>query len=148
MRALTFSLFVLLLALSPVERTAASVLPSVTVWKSAACGCCKNWIKHMQAAGFRVESHDLDDLDKIKKMAAIPPRFQSCHTARVGGYVLEGHVPAKDEKRLLSERPAAHGLAVPGMPAGSPGMEGGGNDPYDVLLFNPDGSARVFSSYR
>ena len=140
--------FALILTLAPFQPAQAENLPTVTVWKSPSCGCCKGWVKHMQDSGFQVKVHDLDDLDKIKKMASIPEPFHSCHTARVGNYMIEGHVPASDVKRLLASKPAAHGLAAPGMPAGSPGMEVGDRDPYDVLLFNPNGSSEVFSSYK
>jgi len=126
----------------------AGELPAMTVWKSPWCGCCGSWVKHMKTAGFNVKVVEVEDLAAVKSEAAIPERLQSCHTARVGGFVIEGHVPADDIKRLLSKRPKALGLVVPGMPAGSPGMETGVRDPYDVLLLNPDGATEVFKAYR
>ena len=125
--------------------------PLVEVWKSPTCGCCKDWIAHMQANGFRVVAHD-EGNNAARARLGLPARYGSCHTARVGGYVIEGHVPAAEVRRLLAERPAALGLAVPGMPVGSPGMDGpeygGRKDPYDTLLVHRDGSARVFQSHR
>ena len=120
---------------------------NLVVYKSPTCGCCKNWIAHMQRNGHSVKTQDLDDLDMIKKMAGVPERFQSCHTAMVGGYVVEGHIPAKDVERLLKDRPKARGIAVPGMPSGSPGMEQGEAERYNVLLFQADGSSSVYASY-
>lgn len=121
---------------------------AITVYKSPTCGCCGDWIKHLQEQGFAVTAHNRDDMNRIKAEAGLPPRLASCHTAFVGDYVVEGHVPGADIKRLLAEQPAAAGLAVPGMPIGSPGMEmGGRSDAYDVLLFQQDGSARVFQHY-
>lgn len=118
-----------------------------TVYKSPWCGCCSKWVDHLQANGHTVATKNIENLDMIKKMAGVPERFQSCHTAMVDGYIVEGHVPSKDIERLLAERPKAKGLAVPGMPTGSPGMEGGAPDKYDVMLFNPDGSSDVFARY-
>jgi hypothetical protein len=120
----------------------------MTVWKSPWCGCCGGWIEHVRASGFAVEVKESEDLDSVKNQAAIPEELRSCHTAMVGGYVIEGHVPAADVERLLAGRPDARGLAVPGMPSGSPGMENGTIEPYDVLLLNRDGTSEVFSSYR
>ncbi|MHA1153253.1 MAG: DUF411 domain-containing protein [Alphaproteobacteria bacterium] len=117
----------------------------ITVYKSPWCGCCEQWIGHMRSQGHAVTSRNMEDLDAIKKMARVPEDLQSCHTAFVAGYVLEGHVPADDVARLLAERPKAQGLAVPGMPGGSPGMEGAAAEPYAVMLFQSDGGARVFS---
>jgi hypothetical protein len=122
--------------------------PLVEVWKSPTCGCCGAWIEHMQAAGFDVRIHDVGNTAARAK-AGLPAKFGSCHTALVDGYVVEGHVPAEDVKRLLAQRPAALGLAVPGMPIGSPGMEQGDQrDPYDVLLVARDGGASVWRAYR
>ena len=123
-------------------------LPAMTVWKSPWCGCCGKWVEHVRAAGFEVQVNEVEDLSTVKQMAAVPNDLESCHTARVGGYTVEGHVPASDIIRLLDEGPNAHGLFVPGMPSGSPGMENGDRDPYDVLLLNRDGQAEVFSSHR
>lgn len=133
----------------PAASTAAvATLPTVVVYKSPTCGCCGDWVTHMQRAGFKVEVHDVDDVDPFKRKAGLVPQLASCHTAFVGGYALEGHVPAADVKRLLNERPAARGLAVPGMPLGSPGMEmGDRRDAYDVLLYRDGGDSAVFSHY-
>lgn len=124
---------------------------SVKVWKSPTCGCCKDWIAHLEANGFTVTSHD-DGNSGAREKLGMPVRYGSCHTAEVEGYVIEGHVPARDIYRLLDERPEAVGLAVPAMPRGSPGMDGpeygGVQDPYDVLLVDADGQASVFQSYR
>ena len=119
----------------------------VVVYKSPSCGCCKHWVTHMRRNGHSVKTQDLDDLDVIKKMSGVPEPFQSCHTAMVDGYIIEGHVPAKDVERLLKDRPKARGLAVPGMVAGSPGMEQGEPERYNVLLFQPDGSSSVYARY-
>ena len=116
----------------------------VTVWKAASCGCCGGWVDHMRKAGFAVTVHEVDDVDPVKTRLGVPARLQSCHTAEVEGYVLEGHVPADSVARLLRERPQAKGLAVPGMPQGSPGMETGHKDPYQVVLFGTPEGARVF----
>ena len=125
-----------------------ATLPPVVVYKLATCGCCETWSEHMQAAGFRVETRDTQDLDAIKTEAGVPFGQGSCHTAKVGDYFVEGHVPADDVKRLLGERPDALGLTVPGMPIGSPGMEQGDTrEPYDVLLVAKDGSTTVFAHH-
>lgn len=125
-------------------------LPPLQVWKDPNCGCCKDWVAHLDADGFQVTTHDSGNT-AIRRRLGLPERFASCHTALIGGYVIEGHVPAREIRRLLAERPAALGLAVPGMPVGSPGMDGpvygGRQDPYDVLLVQRDGSSRVFQSY-
>ena len=102
----------------------------------------------MEDAGFNVTVKNTEELDTVKKLAGIPDKLQSCHTASVGGYKIEGHVPAADIKRLLAARPPVIGLAVPGMPSGSPGMENGERDPYDVLAFTRDGTTKVFSSHK
>src|SRR5687768_8527204 len=121
----------------------------VVVYKDAACGCCSQWVTHLEAAGFSVSSVNVDDLDAVKSKHGIPRRAQSCHTATVEGYVVEGHVPASDIQRLLKERPAIAGLAVPAMPVGSPGMEVPGikPQPYDVLALHRDGRLDVYASY-
>lgn len=124
---------------------------SIEVWKSPTCGCCNDWISHLQANGFSVTSYD-EGNSEARKRLGMPVRFSSCHTAEVDGYAIEGHVPAKEIYRLLDERPNAIGLSVPAMPRGSPGMDGpaygGVLDPYDVLLIGPGGMASVFQSYR
>jgi hypothetical protein len=128
-------------------RTATSA-PEVVVYKSPTCGCCSAWIDHLQDNGFKVVARDTTDLTTIKEQHGVTPELASCHTAVVDGYVLEGHVPAADVKTLLAQRPAITGLAVPGMPIGSPGMEQGDTkQPYDVVAFDKQGVS-VFSSYR
>ncbi|SRR5690554_371753 len=121
----------------------------VTVYKSPTCGCCTDWIKHLEDNGFKVVAKDTGNMHQIKQQAGLQPGLGSCHTAFVDGYVIEGHVPASDIHRLLKERPAARGLAVPGMPIGSPGMEVAGrpNDPYDVILFRENGQNERFSHH-
>jgi len=119
----------------------------MTVYKSPWCGCCEAWIDHLRANGFTVAVKEQEDLDPVKRAFGVPAAMESCHTAVVDGYVIEGHVPAADIKRLLAERPQARGLAVPGMPAGSPGMEQGGQrDPYEVILFG-GGAPQLYSRY-
>ena len=121
------------------------------VWKSPTCGCCKDWIVHLEANGFDVTSFD-EGNSAARERLGMPVRFGSCHTGEIDGYAIEGHVPAREILRLLDERPDAIGLSVPAMPRGSPGMDGpaygGVVDPYDVLLIGRDGNARVFQSYR
>ena len=133
-------------ALLPVPALAARDV--VEVYKSSTCGCCGDWIKHLRANGFDVRAHDVADSGEYRRRYGVPEVFASCHTALVGGYAIEGHVPAREIKRLLAERPKAQGLAVPGMPAGSPGMEQDGRrDPYDVLLFQRDGRHATYARY-
>jgi hypothetical protein len=123
-------------------------LPVVHVWKSPTCGCCAAWVAHMREAGFQVEVEDVVDVTPHKVEHGVAPELQSCHTALVEGYALEGHVPAQDVLRLLDERPQVTGLAVPGMPTGSPGMEMGGRvDRYDVVAFTRGGGTSVWSSH-
>ncbi|MBF0294339.1 MAG: DUF411 domain-containing protein [Magnetococcales bacterium] len=119
------------------------------VWKSRTCGCCKEWVKHLEAHGFRVEAHDVEDMSAKKRQLGLPAAMESCHTAQIGGYLVEGHVPAGDVRRLLAEKPAVLGIAVPGMPVGSPGMEVPGQkpDPYEVIAFTPDGKTRTFARH-
>ena len=123
--------------------------PTVQVYKSPTCGCCANWVTHLQKAGFTTRVTETDDVASIKAQRGVPARVQSCHTAVVDGYVIEGHVPAGDVQRLLRERPAVVGIAVPGMPIGSPGMEVPGQKPqaYDVVAFDKQGQTRVFASH-
>jgi hypothetical protein len=124
--------------------------PLLQVWKDPNCGCCGDWVKHLQASGFLVQVIDTGNVAARKRLG-MPDQLGSCHTARVGGYVIEGHVPAADILRLLREKPNALGLAVPGMPIGSPGMDGpeygGRRDAYDVLLVARGGATRVFQSH-
>lgn len=138
-------------AASPVPAVPAAALPPVVVHKSATCGCCKLWVEHLQAAGFRVEVRDEDDqqLLAVKERIGVPYGKGSCHTAEVGGYFVEGHVPAEDIKRLLAERPDAKGLVLPGMPLGSPGMEvpDGTVQPYTVELVDRAGTTAAFAQH-
>ena len=124
---------------------------TVEVWKDPQCGCCHEWVAHLEAEGFTVRIFDTGN-ELARRRLGLPDRYASCHTARVGGYVVEGHVPAADIRRLLADKPAALGLAAPGMPVGSPGMDGpaygGRRDPYAVLLIGRDGSALVFARHR
>lgn len=127
-----------------------STLPAMTVYKSAQCGCCAAWVEHAQSNGFAVRVIDTEQLANVKRELGIPARLASCHTVVVGAYLVEGHVPAADVKRLLAARPAIRGLAVPGMPVGSPGMEQGSPanyDRYDVLAFTADGRTSLFASH-
>ncbi len=124
-------------------------LPVVTVYKSATCGCCKDWVKHMQDNGFQVEAHDVGNMLPYKEQARLGAGMGSCHTAFVDGYAIEGHVPAWDVKRLLTEKPDISGLTVPRMPAGSPGMEVPGQpaDAYQVISYKDGKEVGVFSDY-
>lgn len=128
---------------------AAKALPRILVHHSPTCGCCGVWVEHLRTSGFAVEVRQEEDLEPIKQRLGVPDDKRSCHTAEVDGYFIEGHVPASDIERLLTERPVAKGLALPGMPAGSPGMEmpDGRVDAYTVEQVNLDGSARAFSQH-
>ena len=121
--------------------------PVVDVYKSASCGCCTAWIEHLQKNGFTVRAHDVADAPAYRAKFGIPDELGSCHTGMVDGYALEGHVPAREIKRLLAQRTKAVGLAVPGMPHGSPGMETGRSDPYDVVLVQANGRHLVYQHY-
>lgn len=126
-----------------------SGLPAMLVHKQESCGCCGAWVEHMREAGFAVEVRNVEDMEPVKSRLGIPYGMGSCHTAEVAGYFVEGHVPADDIKRLLAERPQAKGLALPGMPVGSPGMEhpDGVKQPFKVALIGTDGQAQVFSEH-
>jgi hypothetical protein len=126
-------------ALGQVARPAFAAEAAIKVHKDPNCGCCSGWAQHLRNAGFTVEVENATDLASVRKRLGVPPELAACHTAEVSGYVLEGHVPAPAVRRLLAERPKARGLAVPGMPVGSPGMEGGDPEPYTVVLFGPGG---------
>ena len=130
------------------QRSSAATV--IEVWKGPTCGCCKDWIAHLEANGFKAKVYDDGNTDQRAKLG-IPIGYGSCHTALVGGYAIEGHVPAREVRRLLAEKPKAVGLAVPAMPLGSPGMDGpaygGRKDPYDVFLVLKDGSTKVYQSY-
>ena len=132
------------------HRSALAQATAVEVWKDPNCGCCHLWVEHLQANGFKVAVCDVGN-NAARKRLGMPEKLGSCHTATVGGYVIEGHVPAADIRRLLKDRPLALGLAVPGMPIGSPGMDGpeykGRKDAFDVLLVQKDGSTKSFQRY-
>lgn len=138
----------LLLGSTPLWARAAG-RQTVVVHKTPTCGCCGVWVTHLEKSGFAAQVHDMADVTPVKTRLGVPPSLASCHTAEIEGYFVEGHVPAADIQRMLAKKPAARGLAVPGMPAGSPGMEvpSGQVDAYDVLLVGKDGSTSVFSSY-
>lgn len=126
---------------------AAYAAGELMVYKDPYCGCCTAWIEHMRANGFTVKFEDRQDMDAIKEASGVAPELASCHTAMIDGYVIEGHVPAAEVKRLLEEQPSVLGLAVPGMPMGSPGMEGPFKQAYDVVSFTQDGQTAVYSRY-
>jgi hypothetical protein len=121
--------------------------PTVTVYKDPGCGCCKSWIQHLIKHGYRVDAKDTPEMTEIKRTLGVPDRLSACHTAVVNGYLIEGHVPAADIARLLKEKPKVAGLAVPGMPTGSPGMEGPRTQHYQVLSFDKSGKTKIFASY-
>ena len=121
--------------------------PIITVYKDAGCGCCKSWIEHLVKHGYRVDAKDTPDMLEVKRTLGVPEPLAACHTALVNGYLIEGHVPAADIARLLREKPKIAGLAVPGMPMGSPGMEGPRTQHYKVLSFDKAGKTKVFASY-
>ncbi|MFC4174423.1 DUF411 domain-containing protein [Microvirga sp. GCM10011540] len=148
-RALLVGLAATPIAMSAVAAAATESQPKLVVTKDPNCGCCGAWVDHVRAAGFPVEVVESPEVNRLKVRLGVPQSLASCHTAEVGGYVIEGHVPADAIKRLLAEKPHAKGLAVPGMPVGSPGMEVDGveNDTYDVVLFGAEGQ-RTFARYR
>ena len=129
----------LILGSLPAAR-AQRALPPVSVYKTATCGCCAGWVKHMKGSGFAVQTHEVADTAPIRRKLGVPDEMASCHTAVVGGYLIEGHVPAADVKRLLREKFKANGLSVPGMVVGSPGMEQGPAQPYATIAFGELGS--------
>jgi hypothetical protein len=140
------------LAALPVAATgtlAAAALPKITVTKDPTCGCCAGWAEHVRAAGFPVDVVESQELNRLKTRLGVPGNLAACHTAEVDGYVIEGHVPARAIERLLAERPAVKGLAVPGMPVGSPGMEVDGTPPeaFNVIAFGPGGQT-TFGRFR
>ena len=139
---------VLVMVFGFVMNPAFSAEPTISVWKSASCGCCPRWVDYLQDEGFEVTAHNVDDVVSIKrKLGMTDPALYSCHTAKVGGYLIEGHVPASDIRRLLNERPKLMGLTAPGMPQMSPGMFSIEPKGYDVLQFNAKLETSVFSSY-
>ena len=120
---------------------------TMTVMKSPACGCCGKWVEHAEKHGFTVKVVNVEDIMAVKAKAGVPDELASCHTSMVEGYVVEGHVPAEDIKKLLAQKPKARGIAVPGMPGGSPGMEHAPKQPYQTLLIKSDGTTSVFASH-
>jgi hypothetical protein len=151
MRHLTIAtslLFFAALAVAAQQKPAAP--PSVVVYKTPTCGCCSNWVAHLKAHGFQVQANDVSDAQvrAVGASAGVTDDLASCHTAKVGGYTVEGHVPAADIQRMLKEKPAIAGIAAPGMPMGSPGMEQGGRkEAYDVIAFTKDGKRSVFAKH-
>ena len=145
MRRRTFLGIAMTATLAATKVTAAG--PFIEVYKSSTCGCCGKWVEHLRTSGFAVNVHDIPDVDAFRARAGVPAPLAACHTALVDGYVVEGHVPAADIRKLIAERPKALGLAVPGMPAGSPGMDAPRASGYDVLLFQADGRTRVYHAY-
>jgi hypothetical protein len=135
------------MGLGLVPAGAAEPLPDVTVHRDPNCGCCGGWVRHLQRAGFRARVIESGDVGAVKQRLGVPDDLGSCHTAEVQGYVVEGHVPATAIRRLLAEKPQAAGLAAPGMPVGSPGMEGGAPETYEVVLFGPQGR-RTFARFK
>lgn len=134
----------LLVALLGSASVGAQSTPLVEVFKSPYCGCCGKWVEHLRRNGFQVRTHDMNNVPAVRKKLGMPDQLGSCHTARIEGYVVEGHVPAADIQRLLKEKPKALGLAVPSMPPGSPGMESARPVPYQTLLVRTDGTTQVF----
>ena len=147
-RALLASFAAAGLAMATRTSHAAETLPKMVVTKDPNCGCCTGWVKHVRAAGFDVEVIESSEVNRVKARLSVPEALASCHTAEIGGYVVEGHVPPAVIKRLLAEKPVGKGLAVPGMPVGSPGMEVEGVEPdtYEVVLFGPSGQ-RIYARY-
>ncbi|MEQ1757243.1 MAG: DUF411 domain-containing protein [Vicinamibacterales bacterium] len=147
-RIISFAVVVVGLAIAAVV-TSTQAPTAISVVRDPGCGCCLNWVAHLERAGFKATVTESADMDTLKDSKGVPKAARSCHTATVGGYVIEGHVPAADIRRLLKERPSVAGLAVPGMPVGSPGMESssGRVQPYDVLTFDKAGRTAVFASH-
>jgi hypothetical protein len=151
LQALSATAMAAFASIARAEGRPGAVLPpdipkAITVYKDPDCGCCANWVKHIRAAGFVATVRDTRDMATVKASMGVPSALESCHTARIGTYTIEGHVPADVLVALLQQKPLALGLAVPGMPIGSPGMEGGRADRYDVLLFDKTGKSKVFAS--
>ena len=148
---------VMTLTLAGVIVAAQAALPTVVVYKTPTCGCCTKWVEHLQAAGFKVETQHRDDLTSVRQQQKVPPTVTSCHMDLVGPYVVEGHVPAAPLgpwivpaayiKKMLAEKPAVKGIAVPGMPVGSPGMEGPNAQHYDTVAFTEGGKTSVFAKH-
>ncbi len=148
-KAIFLAMSLLLAGCSDAESRTDAGAWDLIVHKTPTCGCCGDWVSHMEQAGFAVTVIEANDLSPVKKAVGLPYGLGSCHTATIGGYFVEGHVPAADVQRLLEEKPDALGLAVPGMPLGSPGMEvpSGQKEAYDVLMVLPDGTTEVYASH-
>jgi hypothetical protein len=141
-------LFRILAPLALLATAESAVAATLVVTKSATCGCCKHWVEHMRKAGFAIEVREVESVTPTARRLGVPDNLRSCHTSEIGGYVIEGHVPAADVKRLLATKPKAAGIAVPGMVVGSPGMEHGDHsEPYQVVLFDKSGKTRVFATH-
>jgi hypothetical protein len=135
-------------SMTPPAARASSETPVMKVFKSPSCGCCKKWVERVEKAGFKVEVVNTEAMDTVKKMASVPENLQACHTASIDGYVVEGHVPPESIRTMLKTRPRARGIAVPGMPTGSPGMEyGNEREAFNVVLFGSDGPDRILKRY-
>jgi len=142
----TLALAAILAWAGSVWTAAQTAKPQMTVYKSATCGCCSKWVEHMQANGFEVKAINVDDIDKVKRERGVPADAASCHTAIVNGYVVEGHVPADAVQKMLKEKPSIAGIAVPGMPMGSPGMEvpGGQKEAFNIVSFDKSGKTAIY----
>jgi len=143
----TISTLLAAITLSAAGTSLAQAAETVEIYKSPYCSCCGKWAEHMTKAGFTIKTHEVEDVPAMRRKLGMPEKLGSCHTAKVGDYLLEGHVPATDVKRLLKEKPKALGLAVPGMPTGSPGMDVPNSPPYDTLLVQKDGATQVFAKH-
>src|SRR4051812_11793204 len=143
---LTAATLLAFVATAFISAQTAAAKPQMTVYKSSTCGCCSNWVAHMKANGFEVKSVDVDDIDKVKQEHGVPSAAASCHTALVNGYIVEGHVPADAVLKVLKEKPAIAGIAVPGMPMGSPGMEipGGQKEAFNIVAFDKAGKTSIY----
>ena len=142
----TLALAAILAWAGSVWMAAQTAKPQMTVYKSATCGCCSKWVEHMQGNGFEVKAINVDDIDKVKRERGVPADAASCHTAIVNGYVVEGHVPADAVQKMLKEKPSIAGIAVPGMPMGSPGMEvpGGQKEAFNIVSFDKSGKTAIY----
>ena len=134
-------------ALSIAVAASPAAAATIEVIKTATCGCCSKWVDHLRKAGLTVRTRDVADVTPTARALGVPDALRSCHSARIGGYAIEGHVPAADIKRLLREKPRAAGLAVPGMPAGSPGMEGAGKERFATMIFDRSGKSRIYAQH-
>ena len=137
----------ILLIAAVISSPSQSTGPVINVFKLSTCSCCNKWVEHLKNSGFQVKVQQVDDTAPYERQYRVPRSMESCHTAVVNGYAIEGHVPAPEIKRLLQEKPKAIGLAVPGMPVGSPGMEGARGEAYSVMLFDESGRSSVYARY-